>query len=742
MRVIDVVVAVFVLALVAMVWAVLAIVQDVRRSRRRARRLREDESFASGSLGLGLINSRIDLIPEAPELSFRDPESPAVSDASAPAILAAEPESAAEQFVVETVALGSSLSESVVVAASLEEEASSRTTDAEIKLPDGSDFLDAQSRSGFEAVTPEPAMAAPQPLAPTGSISDETAAVIASTTFSAPFSWPTNSTATLPVSAPVAVSPSSDVAPVAIPQAAVAQPVSAVAPVTAVPDIEEDGEWETSLLRTLSGGDRALLARAKMSEAWEETAMPDFVMPSRSFPSAIVTPRGQITSTLFGEPFTFEPLRSQQLIARGAETGPLPKPQRSAGAPKAQPQVTWSPTPLTPEPAMAVEASAAVVTAAAAFVATPAASSFGPPVLAILRTLPVPEESSARAEAVPKPQAHDIPADQSATQPVTFVEPNVAPARMMVPVLARAASSPEVIEVAPTTPEPLVEAEELQPLSAIFVPVMARGLPQPAMEVAETALTVEEVVPLPATVATAPAWPLVLSRTAYTTGTVWQGESSQFTHAEVPSAVADLAQINRGTAAPHSGIALPPAPLAHPAEETELRPATSSFVIPASAPASSFEAEDDSSEPVIAPTFPVSHSFGYQPDSGKSDKSDKTVPFRVQRPAPPLVRPQQAQTVTGAIAALREAGMDSGMSHISRAPRLGSPSQIMPPGPAFHRVAPKLAANSSGRHLVAPLRRPDLSSYYSKDLGDLSDPVAPRGRNREPRTPEEQKRQA
>jgi hypothetical protein len=96
--------------------------------------------------------------------------------------------------------------------------------------------------------------------------------------------------------------------------------------------------------------------------------------------------------------------------------------------------------------------------------------------------------------------------------------------------------------------------------------------------------------------------------------------------------------------------------------------------------------------------------------------------------------------------------MDSSSSRITRAPRLISPSQSMPSGPAFHRVAPRLASNSSGRHLIAPLRRPDLSSYYSKDLGDLSDPVAPRGRNREPRTsqanpstlgnPEEQKRQA
>jgi hypothetical protein len=272
---------------------------------------------------------------------------------------------------------------------------------------------------------------------------------------------------------------------------------------------------------------------------------------------------------------------------------------------------------------------------------------------------------------------------------------------------------------------------------------MARGLPPAESSIVEdTSPVIQEAVTpdpdpqvLPAAVV--PSQPLILARTP--------SEPRAYARQQ-PSSPTDLTQREvapgelSAVAVAHVGIALPPAPLMRPAaagEAAAQEPAASSSGL--LSPAES-EVETEATDRVIAPTFPVSRPIDFPLDA--INTAAKTVPFRVPRPAPPLVRPQHPQTVNGAIAALREAGMDSGVVPAARAPRLSSPSQSTPSGPAFQRAAPQLAGNGPARHQVAPLRRPDLSSYYSKDMGDLSDPVAPRGRNREARTPPDRKRQA
>jgi hypothetical protein len=52
------------------------------------------------------------------------------------------------------------------------------------------------------------------------------------------------------------------------------------------------------------------------------------------------------------------------------------------------------------------------------------------------------------------------------------------------------------------------------------------------------------------------------------------------------------------------------------------------------------------------------------------------------------------------------------------------------PFPLGASSPPRLAHTVSSRHLVAPLRRPDLSVYFSRGSGDLSDPTPARVRTR------------
>ena len=696
MRVLDAVVAVFVLALVALVWALLAIVHHVRRSRRRTRRLREDESFSSSSLGLGLSTSRIDLISEGPELSFRDPVAPGATGVDQSAPIAAE-------VVAKAAAASTDDSDqesSNIAPVAVPQAAADSNPEPLPAHPVETHFSDLHiaAKQAAKAALAMSAMSESHGFAPLRSISDETAAAIM-TAASAPSSAPDPA----------------------------AQETKTTDPIAASSEEEGEGEWETSLLRTLSGGDRALLARAKMSEAWEETAMPDFVMPSRaSFPAAARAPqRGHITATLFGEPFTFEPLRSRPSLADDLEDQTASSGLKTATtAAIAQTHRTWSPTPRSGSTGqVAAPTASSVSSPLITSTASTHTQAFAPPVLAMWR--------SAAVEMV-----EPFVAPEPATEPAAAFVPD-----LLVPVMARpsevAASQhewPNSKEEAIPEPSAVAEPEFFAPPVVSTIPVLARLFapelpPMAAVQASEALPPGPDQALAPATPAATmvPVQPLVLSRAEFLPVVAAE------THvAEVPAFTQDLPAV----AATHAGIALPPAPLARPVAAPAVATAAQSASEPsplAHEAEAGDEAASEAPEPVIAPTFPISQPFDFEVETAK------TVPFRVNRPAPPLVRPQP-QTFTGAIAALRDAGMDSGASWAAAPSRQSS--QSLPLGPAFQRAAPRLASNTAGRHLVAPLRRPDLSSYFSKDLGDLSDPVAPRGRNREPRTADEQKRQA
>lgn len=582
--------AIFLLALVALLSAVLAMMQHVRRARRRSRRLREEERRTAGSLTLGL--SGIPLPIAVPEVSFREraPESP-----SAPQLEASMPAEAP--------------------AASLD--ATQITSPAPIAAEPVGEFVG-------EAIGDVPAEALPALDADTES------------------NWPAiaDATATDAVSALSAVSDGEAVLPEAVEPGVVLASETEPAAAESLPERSAD----VSLLPSLGEEAHAEPSQTSIAEAWEEIAMPEFVVPDASGADTLHAP-DLLAAAL------------EEILASGAAANGT--------------------------------AALAAHLARAVFAGTLSAYSMTPPVLAAAWSMPAEADASEAEETLPE---------------------------ISVPILARTA--PVVAEAIST------DAVAAEASDAAATPVTAT----PVTAIPVTAEAAEE----------APAEDRPALETPPHVGIALPSAAPAHLRDDLAGSVGDLSA--PGVDGANGANGFQEASESHDASVSRNIHDSSEDLVPAlvGAPHPAFTQQPPVFIPAAALDYehpaltPASHVVR------ASEAAPGAAPFRVLRSAPPLVRPlpQPVQSLNGAIAAIQDSGMDSGsMPHlVPPVPRVSSQSQIFRGAPAFVRAVPPPRRDSNGsssRNIVPPLRRPDLSAYYSKDMGDLSDPVAPRRRTRD-----------
>jgi hypothetical protein len=697
-----VLVALLSLAMVALIWALVAIVHHIRRSRRRNRRLRDGDPSAgfTGSLGL----SGPDDDTSAAELSFTDKSSPA-----------------SEGRLRLTLPLHAALPQTA---------------------PEANPEDDITSPPQLEdtASVPLPPVLEPS-AADTGVKSEATISEVKTEEPSAP------------ANSPADLAASDETSPQPPPALPIPERMSTFAAALAASFLDQTAKEVEQVQLTPE-------AECESASLWELSFLQSLGCPLPETVTALPETTAEIASIELSVPPP-QPLPMEADCLCGARVASDRRSAVSTTTARAAAIATRSarPVPVLRRPAPPAEASGlgpAFVSGTATHAAVPlrsplfvplAANVMFPadilpprfPLLAATRSStpsaqPAPSRSSVGEPFRPVPVVARV-AEASAELPSEAAAPllTVIPAEAAADqpeATVQAAEYPEIVSQLASEPSP-VAADALPPTS--LPPAAEERSPSPAAHAADPELmqsVLATFLPVPA--AGYDLLQAALAAFLPAQASTLPSETPSATAAATPLVDAPIT-LAHSEAIPETAAAATPSLLDEvPVDLTpqiesdpiDANPLANTPQAPANLAANDAADPQPMPRPRVAPTFPVARPVRFalvpEPRPAFGWPAAQAAPHV---PAP--ARPGPARSFTGAIATIRESGMDSGavphlVSH--RAP-LSRGTRLAPP-------APRLSTTASGRHMVAPLRRPDLSSYFSEDSGDLSDPVPSRSRYR------------